>query len=209
MALKTFVKISNVNNLSDARYCSGMYVDLMGFALEPTDENYLSPESFKEITDWLSGLRYVGEFSTFDPATILEQVASYEGIEYVQVEKEAYIQELADLGYKLILSKKVDSNRELNELLPLARHLKIEDVILLIDSSDPASYDNPDWGVIREIGQTCDVLLGFGFDADTVESILVKTQVKGIAMKGGSEIKPGIKDFDELADTLERLEVED
>lgn len=209
MALKTFVKISNVNNLSDARYCSGMYVDLMGFALEPTDENYLSPESFKEITDWLSGLQYVGEFTTSDPATILNQVTSYEGIQYIQVDDEDCLLKLADSDYKLIFNTRVNSNIQLNELLPIAQRLKNTDVILLIDSSDPDIYCNPDWDVIREIAHVCEVLLGFGFDADTVENILEKTQVKGIAMKGGKEIKPGIKDFDELADTLEKLEIDD
>ncbi|WP_158860689.1 phosphoribosylanthranilate isomerase [Lunatibacter salilacus] len=209
MALKTFVKISNVNNLSDARYCSGMYVDLMGFALETTDENYLSPDAFKEITDWLSGLQYVGEFTTSEPSFILEQISAYDGIQYIQVEEENHLQKLAHSGYKLILNKGVDNDEQLRELLPLAQRLKETDVILLIDSSDPGLYDNPDWNVVREIAQNCDVLLGFGFNADTVEMILETTQVKGIAIKGGKEIKPGIKDFDELADTLEKLEIED
>jgi phosphoribosylanthranilate isomerase len=209
MALKTFVKISNVNNLSDARYCSGMYVDLMGFALEPTDENYLSPDAFKEITDWLSGLQYVGEFTNSDPAYILERVSAYKGIKYIQVDEESHLQQLSLSGYKLILNSRADTNKQLKQLLPLAKRLKDADVILLIDTSDPNNFDNPDWEIIREIAQTCDVLLGFGFDADTVEFILSETQVKGIAMKGGKEIKPGVKDFDELADTLEQLEIQD
>ncbi len=209
MALKTFVKISNVTNLSDARYCSGMYVDLMGFALEPTDDNFLSPAAYKEITDWLSGLDYVGEFATTHPGAILEQVAAYAGIKYIQVEEESYLQKLSQSGYKMILNKRVDTNDQLNQLLPLAMRLKEADVILLIDTSNPQEYNNPDWDIVGELAQACDVLLGFGFDADTVEMIVGETRVKGIAMKGGKEIKPGIKDFDELADTLEHLEMED
>ncbi|HSI76003.1 MAG TPA: hypothetical protein VK957_08905 [Lunatimonas sp.] len=209
MALKTFVKISNVNNLSDARYCSGMYVDLMGFAIEPTDENYLSPDAFKEITDWLSGLQYVGEFTTSDPSLILETVSAYDGIQYIQIDEESHLQKLARSEYKLILNKRVGTDDQLSDLLPLALRLKETGVILLIDTSDSDLYVNPDWDIIREIAQNCEVLLGFGFTADTVEMILDTTQVKGIAMKGGKEIKPGIKDFDELADTLEKLEIED
>lgn len=60
MALKTFVKISTVNNLSDARYCAGMYVNLMGFNLEEGNKDYMAPEKYQELTDWLSGLEYVG-----------------------------------------------------------------------------------------------------------------------------------------------------
>ena len=35
------------------------------------------------------------------------------------------------------------------------------------------------------------------------------SKVKGISLKGGEEIRPGYKDFDELADILEALEIED
>lgn len=209
MALKTFVKISNVNNLSDARYCSGMYVDLMGFALEPHDDNYLSPSAFREITDWLSGLHYVGEFTSTNPERILELVKGYEGIQYIQVENEFHLQELAHSPYKLILNKRVNTNEQLGELLPLASQLKAAKVILLLDTDNPQDFGDPDLNVIRHIAQNCEVLLGFGFNADSMEMILEETQVKGIAMKGGTEIKPGFKDFDELADILERLEVED
>ena len=37
MGLKTLVKVSEVNNLSDARYCAGMGVEMIGFSL---DENH-------------------------------------------------------------------------------------------------------------------------------------------------------------------------
>jgi phosphoribosylanthranilate isomerase len=70
MALKTFVKVSTVNNLSDARYCAGMYVNWLGFNLEESSPDYLSPEKFTEITEWLSGLEYVGEFENSHPDTI-------------------------------------------------------------------------------------------------------------------------------------------
>ena len=62
MALKTFVKISAINNLSDARYCAGMGVDMLGFALEPTNPDSISPEKYTEIIGWLSGVKFVGEF---------------------------------------------------------------------------------------------------------------------------------------------------
>src|SRR5690606_35497353 len=62
MALKSFVKISEVNNLSDARYCAGMTVDLMGFDLCKESEYFISPETFMELTGWVSGPEFVGEF---------------------------------------------------------------------------------------------------------------------------------------------------
>ena len=61
MALKTTVKVSKVNNLSDARYCAGMGVNQLGFNIEPDHENYTDPKSFKELADWVSGVEFVGE----------------------------------------------------------------------------------------------------------------------------------------------------
>jgi len=39
--------------------------------------------------------------------------------------------------------------------------------------------------------------------------LVKKHHIYGIALKGGEEITPGYKDFDELADILEKLELED
>ena len=41
--LKTLIKVSNINNLSDARYCAGMGVEMLGFSMDE-----LSIEKFKE-----------------------------------------------------------------------------------------------------------------------------------------------------------------
>ena len=37
---------------------------------------------------------------------------------------------------------------------------------------------------------------------------IIDSGVKGIGLKGGDEIRPGYKNFDELADILEAIEVD-
>ncbi len=206
MALKTFVKISNVNNLSDARYCAGMYVNLMGFSLEATNEYFVDPVKFKEITGWVSGMSFVGEFKTSHPDTILETLGRYAEIETIQIEEEAHIQMLLNTSYALILKKDVGSNQELEDLSALAHTLGENNITLLLEASSDFS---PDVSLIKNLADRCQTLLGFGFDALNVEGIVEGTGVKGIAMKGGHELKPGIRDFDELADILEVLEEDD
>jgi phosphoribosylanthranilate isomerase len=61
---------------------------------------------------------------------------------------------------------------------------------------------------IKNIAAKCELLLGFGFDDKNIEQLLDSTPLKGISMKAGHEIRPGIKDFDELADILETLELD-
>lgn len=207
MALKTFVKVSTVNNLSDARYCAGMYVNWMGFNLEKHNPNYLSPEKFAEITEWLSGLEYVGEFENSHPDTILETIKDYD-IQYIQLREEAHVQMLLNTSYTIILKQVIKDNDELLHLIAIAPSLKENDVVLLLES-DLTSLSPELVGSIRHLAQQTPVLLGFGFNAKTVEEVLEQTGVKGIALNGGDEIKPGLKDFDDLADLLETLEKEE
>ena len=42
MSLKYFVHVSSISNLSDARYCSGMMVDSLGYNLDENSNNILS-----------------------------------------------------------------------------------------------------------------------------------------------------------------------
>lgn len=207
MALKTFVKISNVNNLSDARYCAGMYVNLMGFNLEENSKNYISPENFNEITDWLSGLEYVGEFESSHPDTILKTIRNYP-LDYIQIQEEAHLQMLVNSGYKIILKKEIRNEEDIEHLILIAPSMNENNVALLLESDSIAL--GPDlFPLIRELASKVSVLLGFGIEADTVNEVLEQTQVKGIALNGGDEIKPGYKDFDGLAEILEALELEE
>src|SRR5690349_969235 len=61
MALKTLVKVGKISNLSDARYCAGMNVDLLGFRVVTGQDHYVSPELFKEIRGWFTGPAIVAE----------------------------------------------------------------------------------------------------------------------------------------------------
>lgn len=207
MALKTFVKVSTVNNLSDARYCAGMYVNWMGFNLEENSSNYVSPQKFKEITEWLSGLEYVGEFENSHPDTILATIKDYD-ISLIQICEEAHVQMLLNTDFTIILKQQIRNNDDLLHLISIAPSLHDNDVILLLES-DISTINRELSGSLKHLAEQTPVLLGFGFDAATVEEVLEKTQVKGIALNGGNEIKPGLKDFDELADILETLEEED
>ena len=71
MALKTKVKVGNITNLSDARYCAGMGVDMLGFPVSGT--NGLSLEKFKEINGWVTGPELVLEIDSPENAAELAQ----------------------------------------------------------------------------------------------------------------------------------------
>lgn len=208
MALKTFVKISSVNNLSDARYCSGMQVNLMGFNIEENNKNYTSSEKFREITAWLSGLEFVGEFEDSHPEKILTVIKDYPEMKHIQIREEFHLGMLVNSGLGLILKIQINKIEDLDEILKKAPFYSNNGVSLLLVSEN-LNLDKEVVDKIKLLAASCQVLLGFGFSADNVLDLLEATGVKGIEMEGGEEIKPGLKDFDELAEILETLEIED
>lgn len=198
MALKTFVKVSGINNLSDARYCSGMEVDQLGFSIQEGSAKYTDPDKFKEIKGWLSGVAYVGEIEADSTKDISEIVRDYE-LDALQVANAQQVMEAQATGLPVIL--KTDVSMITMELLA---SLKDKVSYFLIDSVYEGQV-SPD--ILALTGQY-PIALGYGFDAKTVES-LAKSGIKGIALKGGDEISPGLRDFDEMMDILEALEIDD
>lgn len=206
MALKTFVKIGGITNLSDARYCSGMYVNLLGFSVEQTSDKYVSPAQFSEITGWLSGLEYVGEFEEANAEGVLETLKNYPGISWAEHQDLETLIELKDSGLSLIYKKDLEEVRDKEYQIGTAVS---EAGIILHLTSNHEILTAEDLEVINLLSERCEIILGAGLSSENVLDLLADHTLKGIALTGGTEIKPGLKDFDELADILEKLEIEE
>jgi len=208
MALDSFVKISAVTNLSDARYCAGMYVNLIGFDLDENSKNYTSPQKFNEITGWLSGVDYVAEFKNTHPEKILTLIQEYKGINFIEIQEETHLRMLVNSSYGVIFKKELASEEDLDDLIAKAQFFKDFGVILYLVSESLELKTSVNQK-LKTLAAKAEVLLGFGIEPETVRNLLTETGVKGIALEGGEEIKPGLKDFDQLAEILEALEIEE
>ncbi len=200
MALKTLVKVGNVTNLSDARYCAGMGVDLIGFVIDENSENYVSPEKLKEILSWLAGVEIVGEINHTPVSAIAEYLGNYE-MDIVQISDVSLIQELKNLGKKIILRLEFE-NPYFEEFL-----VRYQSFVhyFLVEGGEFSDFAQK---TLKEYAQNYPILLGFGVDATNVQHILNDFSFKGIALKGTNEIRPGYKDYDELSDILELIEID-
>ncbi|KYG72808.1 phosphoribosylanthranilate isomerase [Roseivirga echinicomitans] len=195
MALRTFVKVSGINNLSDARYCAGMEVDQLGFEIEEGASNYTDIQKFKEISEWLSGVAYVGEITSTGTA-IKTLIDGYQ-LDAIQIENISQIAEALETGLPVsFLAHDMEAVRAAWEAS--GKQL----AYVLFDASEIKE------DVLMGLSKDIPMVLASGFDAETVTE-LVKSDLKGIAIQGGNEIRPGYKDFDEMADILETLEIDD
>ncbi len=192
MALKTVVKVGEITNLTDARYCAGMEVDYLGFPLDGDKE--ISFEEFTAITQWVEGVIIVGEFTSSDLDAIQEKIEKYE-LKAVQVEDPALVNQLE--GYMVFL--KVESTEDLAALDSATPDF-------LVYHSNKDEITDVETQKIEAITST-KVLLGSGINEANCEDFI--HHLAGIHLKGSEEIRPGYKDFDQLADILEKLEIVD
>ncbi|AHM58837.1 hypothetical protein D770_02850 [Flammeovirgaceae bacterium 311] len=208
MALRTFVKISQVNNLSDARYCAGMGVAMLGFNLEPGTLHYIEPHKFMDITEWVAGVSFVAEFSDADPETIKRLLPEYP-VDYLQTDRPDYLEELQQSGLPLILRIEVNASSKADEVEQVMSSFQQQVSFFLVEATDKIVPDNDLYDSLLSLSTKYQLVADFGFEASGINSLLDQYPIKGLALKGGEEIRAGFKDFDQLADILEALEIDE
>ena len=200
MALKTLVKVSNITNLSDARYCAGMGVEMLGFVMDKHSADYVSSEKMKEIKSWVAGILTVGETQSADYEEVKGFIQDYE-IDILQISNASLLPQISDLGKPIILKLDFDSAYFEDYLERYSQFVEY----FLADGgelSDFARY------TLKEYALNYPIVLDFGITIDNVSELLDEMHLHGIALKGSSEISPGSKDYDELRDILEIIEID-
>lgn len=204
--LSTLVKISNVTNLSDARYCAGMGVDMLGFSMDEASPDYVDPARFTEIRNWLAGVQIVGETAETDLSQIQQLLNTYQP-DLLQVDEVALLPALSTLGKPLLLRLNL-ADYTLEQLDALVDANPTNADYILLESAAPLHLDDDLKTSIGRLASRHAVLLGTGISAETIHEQLTELPIKGIALTGGPEDRPGSRDFGELMDILEALDSE-
>jgi phosphoribosylanthranilate isomerase len=195
MSLQTHVKAGNITNLTDARYCAGMGVEIIGFPIGKSNVQAIEPAKIKEILGWVSGIKIALEFidSEFDKefisGIIQELKPDYFQVSYT-LQKE--LKKITDIPLLLSTSE--------SELLP-------------IDENDILIYTGNIQSDLKTLADLClknkVILSGNQINVNSVQKILTDLKPYGIELKGGNEISPGLKSFEALSEILELLEVDE
>lgn len=207
MALETFVKVSKVSNLSDARYCAGMGVDVIGFNLVPGTPNFIEPDKYQEITEWLAGVDFAGEFEGLSASEILEQLKKY-NIQYIQLNDPSLISPLSLQPVPVIFKIDMDKTQDFSAVQALLEQYQ-EQVAYFLFESERESFDEQQQNELLKLAKSFPVILGYGVTANNVSELIHRSDIKGIALLGEEEIRAGYKDFDKLAEILELIEVDE
>lgn len=194
MALKTLVKVGQISNLSDARYCAGMSVDMLGFSVISGRDNYVSPELFKEMRGWFTGPSVVAEVYGIAKHEDLQVIVQSYLPDFVEGSLED-IKKLHSAFAAYIVSTTYEEIKAHEDELGIYR---AQIAYLIIPES--TSLEN-----IDALSKEYKLLLRID-SPDPDDAKLHNAHTKGIALQGSAEDKPGLKNYDALADILEKLE---
>jgi phosphoribosylanthranilate isomerase len=202
--LSTLVKTGNISNLSDARYCSGMGVSLLGFNVNIGHPDYVSPQAFKAIKSWLAGVKTVAETDWLDAEKLSRILAEYE-IDYIQAQ-EADWSGLPLAPVRFIARTAWHDIGTAQAFFALFKPVK---EVLNFIQLDISQCKQPDAAPIREVCTAFRVLLEAPFTPEKAQVWLNHTSAAGIALHNESQEKTGFTNTRQLAQLLESLEIEE
>lgn len=203
MALQHFVQINHITNLSDARYCAGMMVDVLCFELDPQADSFVSPTKFQELTGWVAGVQLAGALPPHVQTT--EEIRSLLNdypLDLLQISQPAQLTSALSSGLPVCFWAHIAEASDLNRMADIAS--QVQSVILSCDA--PALFASINQAVAQLTGITR-WLKAYDLDADHVKQL--PSGFSGIALKASHEDRPGFKEYGELMDILEALETED
>jgi phosphoribosylanthranilate isomerase len=195
--LKTLVKVSGIENLSDARYCAGMGVEFLGFPLAQ-----IPFEKFQEIRQWISGVEIVGELIGHTTSETMNLIHQYKP-DRIEVDSKANLIELKKLELPIILRVNLDSDN-LPALFASAAPF-VSHFLLMGDSKESlvgAESQVEIWAAQYPM------ILGLDIPDDDLEEWVSQSSIKGIGLVSGKEDRPGFRDFTDLMTILEKLEID-
>jgi phosphoribosylanthranilate isomerase len=195
--LKTIVKVTGLQNLSDARYCAGMGVEMLGF---PFPEVELP--KFNEIKSWLAGVEIVAELSTKSTEEIIQLVKEYQPNK-IQVGEKVDLIALQALGLPIL--QKIDIS---TSNLPSAFAINAPAVeTFVLECSDMFDYEGLKSSIEIWSAQY-PIILSFDLSENELIEWVDDASIKGIEIKSGVEDRPGFRDFSDLMSILEQLEID-
>lgn len=194
--LKYPVYVRNITNLSDARYCAGMGVELLGFCFDV--DSGIEQSHFEAIKGWVTGVKFVAEFKNSNQTHILETIERI---------KPDFI--LLDSTYSnLALQINIPVIFEI-EMSKITRIFPPKSSLVLLSSSSHNAQIHDNHQLIKEMAHDYEykMFFSYGFNAENIENIFSVYQPFGISLLGEDELEPGLKNFEHLSEIFEAIEI--
>lgn len=213
MSLLTNVKLGEVNNLTDARFASGIGAKFISFNFNPEHPQYIDSEKLKEIAGWLQGPHLVGEWDNQGPEEI-QHLSDELHLEYAQLNRFDVTCAQALKNLIIIQNIYLDNCATISEIISQVDGVRGCVKYFMLTFNNKAAQEKflaapANHLLLTEFCRDYPVFFNFQFNKENLLPIIEKYKPFGINLRGSSEIKPGFKDFDEMNELVELLENED
>lgn len=198
MSLKYFVYVGAVNNLSDARYCSAMMVDIIGFDVNEFSVKCLNEEKVKDISTWINGVKIVGDFENSSKEHITKLINKNIFSSIMIDISNHYLLNNLDIDNVII---KISDNNYNEELISsiLDNHKNLIEIIVF------ESFNDLKLEFIKSLNNKLRILVKPLPSLSDTKKMLDKYNL-GLYLNGSDEIRPGYKDYDSLSEILEDID---
>lgn len=190
--------IRGINNLSDARYCAGMGADKITFILDPALPGHLDTKAVKELAGWIAGVELIGEFDQLS-APEINAIAAECGLDAVLLRSYRTAAELTELAPPAYIELTLDLANSISDFPAAVLGLVIE----LGGSEVPYDTD-----ALHKLSQQQSLWLGPGLHPERARELAMRLPLAGLVFPSGDEVKPGLRDFDQLEAVFEALETD-
>ena len=180
-----------------------MGVDLLGFGLNPDKDDAVSAELFLEIKNWISGVQFVGEFDnspTDDIVSFLKQLP----LDFIETSNLSEIEKIGLLGKPVIFKIELTTDADIEKLSTTLSCLDELVEYVVLNCKNPDLYEAINKLVSFYQGRL-KLIRAFDISVETIDSI---NGYAGIQLSGTKELEPGLKDYNQVMDILEALEVD-
>ena len=197
------LKLNHIKSLHDARYCSAVGVELLGFRFGNDADDGLAPAAVAEIMEWLSGPESVGEFQYESPEEIGE-VAQQAKLHWVAVPIDYPSASVGNLPEKLIFK----AGHFDEDLVSTLQQLAVAFPGALFElPADPSKFAV--WKALLETGLIGRCILAYE-EPDPIYALLQKDGHKPFAFSLGDFVEEpdGLLDYetcDEFIDQFQAL----
>ncbi|GAC1599797.1 MAG: hypothetical protein NVS3B25_26990 [Hymenobacter sp.] len=190
--------IRGINNLSDARYCAGMGADKLSFILDPALPGHLNSKTVKELAGWVAGVELIGEFDQLGAAEI-NALATECALDAVLLRHPRSATALSEIAPPVYVELACNT-------AALAGTLPQSPVGFVVET--PEGIDADTLFQLRIIGLEHPLWLGPGLHPAQARALTGQLRLAGLAFPSGDEVKPGLRDFDQLEAVFEALEID-
>lgn len=196
------VKICGITNIDDAKICTTLGADAVGFIFYKESKRYLSPEDAREIIKQLPPfISKVGVFVNED-VDIVNSIANRVGLNFVQLHGDETPEYLQKVNYPIIKAFRVDKDFDFTKLRDY------DNCSFLLDSFHKEEYG----GTGQKFGWEkipnelrCKIILAGGVSSKNIDQIKNEINPYAIDISSSVEISPGIKDHEKLKQIFTKI----